>query len=277
MKIIGFDAGGTFLKYGTPEKLDLLPLPYTKELIFDLIASDKETILLTGAGAKSIANWVTALNESKETEKRLKVNIYNEFLCTGLGGAILANKDECLVVNIGSGTPFLYVNASKRDVQHLGGTGLGSATLVGLSHFMLNISDLTEISESALAGDPSKVNLLVSDLYDKSTEDLGLPGDITASNFGKYQDWRVITNKPGKNDILAGLHVLVSETIAVLARQSIKPYGDLPIILTGGGTMNKALVKYLQKTFQYLGKEVIIPENAIFGTLKGLFELFLDT
>lgn len=277
LNIIGFDAGGTFLKYGTPDKLELLPLPYTKELIFDLISSEEKAILLTGAGAKTISNWITTLNTNNQTKKEYEVKIYNEFLCTGLGGATLANKDECLVVNIGSGTPFLYVNASKKDVQHLGGTGLGSATLVGLAHFMLDITDLSEITELALAGDPAKVNLLVSDLYDKSTEDLGLPGDITASNFGKYQDWRVISKKPGKNDILAGLHVLVSETIAVVARQSIKPYGDLPIILTGGGTMNKALVKYLQKTFQYLGKEVIIPENAIFGTLKGLFELYLNS
>lgn len=272
LKIIGFDAGGTFLKYGTPEKLDLLPLPYTKELIFDLIASDKETVLLTGAGAKTIASWLTTDNEVYKQKNKSVLHIYNEFQCTGLGGATLAKQEECLVVNIGSGTPILYVNTENNVVKHLGGTGLGSATLVGLSHFILNISDLAEITKLALSGDPAKVNLLVSDLYEKSSEDLGLPGDITASNFGKYQNWRTIDNEPNKNDILAGLHIMVAESIAVIAQQAIKPYGsDLPIVLTGGGTMNSALIKYLEKTFQYLNKDVIIPKNAIYGTLQGLF------
>ena len=101
-----------------------------------------------------------------------------------------------------------------------------------------------------------------------------MPGDITASNFGKYQDWRVVTNKPTTNDILAGLHVLIAEAIAVIANQGRRPYkSTLPIVISGGGTMNYALVKALKKTFAYLHNEVIIPEQAIFGTLQGLFVL----
>ncbi len=270
--IQSFDAGGTYLKYGSPTDPHLLPLPYTKELIFDLITNETDKIILTGAGSNSIATWIKTNNNLVKKDQRLEIKIYNEFLATGLGGAKLANKKECLVVNIGSGTPVLYVNAENHTVNHIGGSGLGSASLVGLSHFILNISDLHKIAEFASMGDPNKVNLLVSDLYDRSTEDLGLPGDITASNFGKYQDWRVVTNKPDKNDILAGLHVLVAETISVIATQASRSYRpDIPIVLTGGGTMNAALVKYLKKTFTYLNKEVIIPENAIYGTLNGLY------
>lgn len=275
LNIIGFDAGGTFLKYGSPQNLNLLPNPYTKDIIFDLMTSDKKEILLTGAGAKTIASWISHDKTVSQEKNRPGLHIYNEFQCTGLGGAKLAKQEECLVVNIGSGTPILYANARDNVVKHLGGTGLGSATLVGLSHFILQISDLSKISELALLGDPSNVNLLVSDLYERSTEDLGLPGDITASNFGKYQDWRHV-RQPTKNDILAGLHVLVAETIAGLSNQATQAYNssDLPIVLTGGGTLNGALVKYLQKTFQYLQKTVIVPENAIYGTLTGLFALF---
>lgn len=272
--ILGYDAGGTFLKYGTPSDLHLLPLPYTKELIFDLITSKTTKIILTGAGSKTIASWIEDSQKNSKLPNGLEIKIYNEFMATGLGGAKLANVNECLVVNIGSGTPILYVNAEKHIVDHIGGTGLGSASLVGLSHFILNISDLHKIAELALVGDSNKVNLLVSDLYDRSTEDLGLPGDITASNFGKYQDWRVVKNKPNNNDILAGLHVMVAETISGLASQASRAYRqDLPIVITGGGSLNGALVKYLQKTFIYLHKEVIIPENAIYGTLNGLFEV----
>lgn len=272
--IIGCDAGGTFLKYGSPTDTHLFPLPYTKELIFDFFTPETTKIILTGAGSKTIASWIKDDQTNTKVSTDVELKIYNEFMATGLGGAKLANVNECLVVNIGSGTPILYVNAEKQIVDHVGGTGLGSASLVGLSHFILNISDLHKIAELALVGDPANVNLLVSDLYDRSTEDLGLPGDITASNFGKYQDWRVIKNKPDTNDILAGLHVMVAETISGLASQASRAYrDDLPIVITGGGTLNAALVKYLQKTFIYLKKEVIIPENAIYGTLNGLFEV----
>lgn len=269
---IGFDAGGTYLKYGTPINPFMLPLPYNEDLIFKLLNPDISKILLTGAGAKTIFKWLEQNSSFFNSPPILQ--IYNEFMATGLGGAKIGNRPECIVVNIGSGTPVLYVNALSHSVDHISGTGLGSASLVGLSHFILNINDLNQIAESALKGDSNKVNLLVGDLYDRASEDLGLPGDITASNFGKYQDWRVVTNKPTTNDILAGLHVLIAESIAVIANQASRPYkSNLPIVITGGGTMNNALVKALKKTFAYLHKEVIIPEQAIFGTLQGLFVL----
>lgn len=274
IRTIGLDAGGTYLKYGTPNDPYMHPLPYNEELIFKLVHSDTEKILLTGAGAKTIFQWLESKQNFFTTPNRPILRIFNEFMATGFGGAKLADQTECIVVNIGSGTPILYVNSTTRKIEHLAGTGLGSASLVGLSHFILNIDDLNKISDSALSGDSTKVNLLVGDLYNQSTEDLGLPGDITASNFGKYQDWRVVTNKPTKNDILAGIHVMVAETIAGISNQASRAYkADLPIVLTGGGTLNKALVKELKKTFTYLHKEVIIPEQAVYGTLNGLFEL----
>ncbi len=275
MKTLAFDAGGTFLKYGTPTEPNLLPLPYTKELIFNLLKQDTRRIILTGAGSNTIARWIKDDYGKKKDNFDYEINIYNEFLATGLGGAKLAGQKECIVVNIGSGTPILYVNADQKKVDHVGGTGLGSASLVGLSHFILNIDDLNKITDLALKGDATKVNLLVSDLYNRSAEDLGLPGDITASNFGKYQDWRTVkNNKPNSNDILAGIHVMVAETISSIASQASRSYrDDLPIVLTGGGTMNAALVKHLKHSFVYLKKDVIIPEEAIYGTLNGLFEV----
>ena len=274
MTTLAFDAGGTFLKYGLPTDPHLHPLPYTEDLIFNLIKSDVNRIILTGAGSNTISNWIASQEKENIALNKFELKIYNEFLATGLGGATLADTSECIVVNIGSGTPILYVKADEQKVDHIGGTGLGSASLVGLSHFILNIDDLSKIADLALIGDSTKVNLMVGDLYERAVEDLGLPGDITASNFGKYQDWRVIKSKPSTNDILAGLHVMVAETIAGLASQASRAYReDVPIVLTGGGTMNKALVKDLKKTFNYLNKKVIIPRNAIYGTLNGLFKI----
>lgn len=269
--IIGIDAGGTFLKAGNPSlhNLHSTALPYTKESVNNIIRGYKE-IILTGAGSQNIKQWFDS-----KINNEINFKIYNEFKSTGFGGAYLSSVDNgCIVINIGSGTPILYVDKNNNEVVHLGGTGLGSASLSGLAHFIIKNDNLTQISELALKGDPNKVNLLVGDLYENSEKILGLPHDITASNFGKYQKWRHVNEKPNKNDILAGLHVMVAESIAVIANQASKKYNDhVPIVLTGGGTLNPALVKYLKKTFLFLNKECIIPKNAMYATLYGLFVL----
>ena len=271
MNFIAFDAGGSFIKYGIPKSLHFFPLPYTKEIILNIINENgSKNVLLTGAGSQIIKNWLSPSNDKK-------VVIHQEFQATGFGGAYLSDLDECIVVNIGSGTPILYVNRKDKKVIHLGGTGLGSASIVGLSHFITQIDELDKISSLALQGNAAKVNLLVGDLYENSLKELGLPASITASNFGKYQNWRHIDEKPSINDLLAGLHVLVAETIAVITFQASKTYTknhSIPIVITGGGTLNEALTVNLKKTFKFLNDiECIVPQNALYGTLHGLFVL----
>lgn len=262
---LGIDAGGTFLKLGNPllDHLELHPLPYNREFIENFLGK-QESLLLTGAGSQVIKSWFPDL----------KVEIIPELKATGLGGAFLSGYDECIVVNVGSGTPILYVNRKNMEVIHLGGTGMGSASLVGLSHYLTGLTDLDTIGREALKGDPNKVNLLVGDIY-PNPEAVGLPGDLTASNFGKYQDWRHIKkkSKPSKTDLLAGLHIMVSETIAVVSTLASRRYAEknLPIVITGGGTLNLGLVKYLKKTFSFLTQKFIIPEHAVYGTLHGVF------
>ena len=269
--MLGIDAGGTYLKFGTfreengiLEHLNLLPLPYTKEFLTFLIESHSP-VLVTGAGSQAIKAW---FSPSK------KIEIVPELLATGLGGAYLAHLDKCIVVNIGSGTPVLYVNRNAGKVEHLGGTGMGSASLVGLGKFLTGISNLDEISSEALKGKASKVNLLIQDIYSDPTV-IGLPGNITASNFGKYQDWRhnKPETKPSIQDLLAGLHSMVGETIAVVSTLASRQKSSegLPIVGTGGGTMNEALVRELEFTFNYMKQEYIIPTNAVYGSLTGVF------
>ena len=273
--MLGIDSGGSFLKFGVYREgkrhldhLNLFPLPNTKEFLTFLFEGHS-SILMTGAGADSITNLLSKENIDK-------IEFLPEFLATGLGGAYLAGADQCIVVNIGSGTPILYVDREEKKVKHLGGTGLGSASLAGLSHYLTGTSDLEEIGNEALKGNPSKVNLLISDIYSKPDE-IGIPGYITASNFGKYQNWRHVNaeNKPSKVDFLAGLHSMVGETIAMVSTLASRQYRDinpeLPIIITGGGTLNPALINYLEFTYKYLNQKYIIPQNAVFATLHGVF------
>lgn len=264
--MFGIDAGGTFIKYGSPEEsFSMEPLPYERSHIEKLLQQHNPPYLVTGAGSQLIANWFP----------ELEISIVSELHATGLGGAHLAEVDTCIVINIGSGTPVLYADRVSKKVVHITGTGLGSASLAGLSYYMTGIEDLDEIEEAALSGNPDRVNLLIRDVYTNS-DLIDLPGEITASNFGKYQDWRHLSEeeKPNKHDLLAGLHRMVGETIAVIVnavRGQFSEEKNLPVVITGGGTLNKALLKNLEYGFSFFKQPYIVPALAVYSTLCGLF------
>lgn len=264
--MFGIDAGGTYIKLGEPvtDVMEMHPLPYSKQWIRHQLEGAAPPYLITGAGSSTIRNWLPNVD----------FILVPELQAIGLGGAYLAETEECIVINIGSGTPILYANLAEKRVEHLSGTGMGSASLAGLSYYMTGIYDLDRIEEKAFEGESERVDLLIKDIYE-NPELVKLPGDITASNFGKYQDWRHIglDRRPDINDLLAGLHKMVAETIAVMAGLACKQYTDkkLTVSVTGGGTLNRALMKYLRISFDYLEQPYIIPQKAVFSTLHGLF------
>lgn len=287
--MFGIDAGGTFIKFGNPEssKFEMFELPYDRQWLESHLDGEKLPFLATGAGSREIASWYPDLH----------IEIVPELMATGLGGAYLSGLETCIVMNIGSGTPILLVEKSAKKVTHISGTGLGSASLIGLAHYMTGISNPDEIEREALAGNPEAVTLLISDIY-PNPQNLGLPGDITASNFGKYQRWRMreMKEKPKSADMLAGLHRMVGETLSVIGSLGCRTavacgaalasgknaasktndvcteaaYG-LTVVVTGGGTLNKALCDHMRRTFEYLHQPYVIPDKSEFGTLHGLF------
>jgi hypothetical protein len=264
--MLGIDAGGTYVKLGEPREntMEMHPLPYSAEWLSERLTGTTPPYLITGAGSSTIAE---ALPDYSFT-------MVPEINAIGLGGAYLAGEENCIVINIGSGTPILHVNTGQKKVTHISGTGIGSASLAGLSYYMTGIMDLDRIDEKAFEGNPDLVNLLISDIY--SNPDLvKIPGDITASNFGKYQDWRHIDTgrMPDVKDLLAGLYRMVGEVLGVMANLACRTVSDekIPVVVTGGGTLNRALVKYLRVTFEYLDQPFVVPQKAVFGTLYGLF------
>ena len=264
--MFGIDAGGTYIKFGEPvnDVMEMHPLPYSKDWLRLQFRQANSPFLVTGAGSDTIVSWFPELHFEK----------VGELDATGLGGAYLAGVKECIVINIGSGTPLLHVEVDSKQVTHLGGSGLGSASVAGLSYYMTGIEDLDRIDEKAFAGNPDKVNLLIEDIYE-DPEQVKLPGDVTASNFGKYQEWRHLNKgkMPEPKDLLAALHKMIGETIGVMANLACKQCKTrgLPVVITGGGTLSRALIKYLDITFQYLKQPYIIPSKAVYSTLHGLF------
>jgi type II pantothenate kinase len=146
-----------------------------------------------------------------------------EFQATGRGGLFLSGLERAIVVGMGTGTSILRVGAE--GIRHLGGSGVGGGTLLGLSRALLRITDVPAILEAAATGDLANVDLRIADL---PPAELGnLPGHATASNFGR------LDREPRPGDYALGILNLVFQTIGVLAAFAARQEGLADVVLAG--------------------------------------------
>ena len=86
-----------------------------------LTLDDVERVMITGAGSSFITNPIYDLPCSK----------VEEFRAIGLGGLYLSGYKTAIVASLGTGTALVHAEEGKAP-HHLGGTGMGGGTLVGL-------------------------------------------------------------------------------------------------------------------------------------------------
>ncbi|HSV87364.1 MAG TPA: type II pantothenate kinase [Bacteroidales bacterium] len=188
-----------------------------------------EKVAITGVGASFIGNELLGLPVQKILE----------FKALGHGGLFLSGLKKAIVVSVGTGTAI--IKATEDSFQHLGGTGVGGGTILGLSKVMVNLSSFDTIIETARTGSTSNVDLSIGDI---SLAEIGnLPSNLTASNFGKMND------QATKNDITLGILIMVFQVIGMMAILAARAEKDTDIVLTG-----KLINVHLsQKTFRTLG------------------------
>ncbi|MDR3303116.1 MAG: pantothenate kinase, partial [Treponema sp.] len=80
-----------------------------------------EKIIMTGVGASQITGDLFGIPTTKTDEIR----------AVGIGGIFLAGREHIIITNIGTGT--LIVKATKDSISHIGGSGVGGGTILGLS------------------------------------------------------------------------------------------------------------------------------------------------
>ncbi len=204
---------------------------------------------------------VTGVGSTFINEKVLGIPTYkvDEFLAIGLGGLFLSGLAKAVIVSMGTGTAF--VMAENGRARHLGGSGVGGGTLLGLSNRMLNVRNFSDIVEMAKSGDLKHVDLSIGDI--SHNELVGMPEDTTASNFGKMIDLA------SKDDIALGIINMVFQTIGMLAIFCARNEKVGHVVLTG----NLTNVPQSQEVFEGLtrlhGMVFHIPENAEFATAVG--------
>jgi type II pantothenate kinase len=160
---------------------------------------------------------------------------------------------------MGTGTAFII--ADENGEEHIGGTGIGGGTLLGLSNKMLNIRHFDDLIEMAKDGDLSNIDLNIADITKDRLETL--PPEITASNFGKISDLAT------KADIALGIINLVFQTIGMFAVFASRIHKTNDIVLTG----NLTHVPQAHEIFDTLHKlhkvNYHMPNNAEFSTAVG--------
>jgi type II pantothenate kinase len=211
--------------------------------------SDVESIALTGVGASFFDEPIYGI----ETRK------VGEFEAIGRGALLLTGLREALVVSLGTGTA--YVMADGDGFTHIGGSGVGGGTIVGLSSLLLRRGDIDAILAIAEGGKPDNVDLPVREIV--AQEIPSLPPNLTAANFGR------IVASASESDIAAGIINMVFQTAGMLAVFAAKGKGIKDIVLTGTLTTFPQINAVFTEFREITGLNFIIPSNAVYATALG--------
>lgn len=182
-----------------------------------------------------------------------------ELTAIGVGGTALAGRRDALVVSMGTGTAVVAVRAGQ--IAHVGGTGVGGGTLLGLSKHLLQVSQLSTLEALAARGDLARVDLTVADVAGGPVG--ALPPDATASNFGK------LGSDARPEDKARALVNMIAEVIVVVSVLAARASGHDTIVLTGKLLRVRPLVERILATRALFDRTFVIPDLAEYATAIG--------
>jgi len=215
--------------------------------------SEIKTIYATGGGAHRFADlslrsigWeYKKLGEFDALVEGLRLiidNMPDSIYCIHDGARVSANfcqhcfnsgRFPVLVCNIGTGVSMLKV--AKDGAERIGGTSIGGSTFLGLAYQLTSARTFNEAIQLVREGDPREVDLLVADIYGENAEAiLGIPGDITASSFGKLTRRKSSDSAPSESALAASACILVTQAIALYACQLARRHDCREVIFMGG-------------------------------------------
>lgn len=263
-KIIGIDVGGSTTKIVGLNNGEIFspmlvkasdPLSSIYGAFGKLLSANKlsildiDRIMVTGVGSSYLTEKIYGIPTGK----------VDEISSIGKGGLFLSGLDKAIVVSMGTGTTF--VMADKSGVKHMGGTGVGGGTLLGLSNTMLNMRDFNDLIKTAMDGNLDNIDLNIGDIT-KDVSD-SLPLNATASNFGKISDLA------SKADMALGIINLVFQTIGVISVFATKIYGINDVVLTGNLTNVPQSGDIFKRVEDMFHVKFHTPVNAEFSTAVG--------
>jgi type II pantothenate kinase len=197
----------------------------------------------------------------------VRVTGIDEVTAVGRGGLILSNLERALVVSAGSGTAM--VAARPGDIHHASGSAVGGGTLQGLGRLLLGTADAIEIDALAMQGDSNQVDLT---LLEATGGVLGrLPANANAVNFGRVA--RMSQDDPGslpsREDIAAGLVLMIGQVIAVIAINAARAERLEHIVVVGHVVDLPSVRRVLATVAGYYQADITVPDLPGYATALG--------
>ena len=269
--VIGIDVGGSTTKIvGFVDGKIVSPF---------LVRANSPTASVYGAFGKFLSDNKLSLDDISKVvvtgvgSSQIHQNIYgiktariDEFIAIGRGGLFLSGLSNAVIVSMGTGTAL--VSANQNSVTHLGGSGVGGGTLLGLSNRMLNVRNFDDLVKTASGGNLGNIDLFIGDILDM--EHSSLPKNMTASNFGKISDLAE------KQDVALGIINLVFQTIGVISVFASRNAGTNKIVLTGNLTNVPQTGDIFTGLEALYDVSFIIPSDAEFATATGAAISYMD-
>lgn len=216
-----------------------------------LRVSDVERICTTGVGSSFLTGDICGI----------PTDTVPEFAAVGRGGLWLAGVKKAVVVSIGTGTSFVL--ADGKSFIHLGGSGVGGGTFMGLGRKLTGAAGFDELCALAKMGHPANVDITVGDISNGSIGNLS--ADVTAANLSKPLE------NASAEDLAAGVLNMVLETVFALAVFAARGAGlvEGPVVLTG--SLAKAEhIAVVREVFSRLHPtRFILPDSAEFAAATG--------
>ena len=253
--ILGIDLGSTTTKIVLMDGLKILQTSrIDRQDAYDAFLtgidlSKVTKIMVTGAGAAGVSENILGI----PTEH------VEEFRAAALGGYFLSGLERCMVVSLGTGTSFVYVERDKRE--HAGGTGIGGALLKTLAGIGLGMTDVGAFLELGNRGTIQNADLLISDISPIPIDNLY--GDVTAANMAK------LNQESTPEDYAFGVCNLIFQNVAVMAVMADRPYKTGKVVVMGSIGQTPVARRCFELVGKLFGYEFIIPENALYGVAVG--------
>ena len=192
----------------------------------------------------------------------IPVQKVDEITATGVGGLFLSCRRQALIVSVGTGTAIISARDCGKDVNHVGGTGVGGGTVMGLAKRMLGVNDFQALESLASKGNANKVDLTVGDIAGGS---VGIvPAEATASNLVR------LSRKTLPEDVAAGILNLVSQVVgvvSVLAAKSCNLGED--VVFVGRLVQSPLVSNMISQTTKMFGFKAFMPRDGEYCTALG--------
>ncbi|CAM3525397.1 type II pantothenate kinase [Marinicrinis lubricantis] len=257
---MGIDAGGTLIKAVISENGSIRVKSFSTSRMTDAVDwikahYDHAEICATGGKANQLLQCLGLGGKQ-----------IVEFDATCRGVEYLCNEKPLLhvpyiITNVGTGTSIHLIE--EHGHRRLGGTGVGGGTIMGLSFLMTGIQEFEKIVQLAKDGNRSSIDLTVAHVYEGAVPPI--PGDLTASNFGRVQ-----SSEQRPEDLLASVIGMVGETVSTASVLAADPYHVSTIVYIGSSFIQNPILRKVVADYTKLrGAEPLFVENGEYSGAMG--------